>query len=244
MSTKGFIEPGEKPRRFYKDVSVVEADDGGFGILLDGRNLRTPQGRVFRAPTRAVADQVAEEWAGQGEHLDLANMHANRLANTALESIPGNRDAVAAQMAQYAGADLVCYYAEGPAALVDRQAAAWGPLMDRAEAEEALAFVRAEGIIHRDQPQATLERVRALALELDDFTLAGFAFGVALFGSTVLAIALLRGWVGGVEAFELSRIDEAFQEEKWGVDAEAAERADRLRSEAAVLERWFRGLAS
>lgn len=244
MSTKGFIEPGEKPRRFYKDVSVAPADDGGFGILLDGRNLRTPQGRVFRAPTRAIADQVAEEWAAQGEHLELAGMHANRLANTALESIPGNREAVADQMAQYAGADLVCYYAEGPEALVDRQAAAWGPLLDRAQAEEGLAFVRAEGIIHRDQPRETLARVRALALELDDFTLAGFAFGVALFGSTVLAIGLLRGWVSGVEAFELSRVDEAFQEEKWGVDAEAAERADRLRREAAVLERWFRGLTA
>lgn len=242
MSTKGFIEPGEKPRRFYKDVAVTAADDGDFGILLDGRNLRTPQGRVFRAPTRAIADQVAEEWAAQGEHLDLAGMHANRLANTALESIPGNRQAVADQMAQYAGADLVCYFAEGPVALVERQTAAWEPVLERAAAEEGLVFVRAEGIVHRDQPPETLARVRALALELDDFALAGFAFGVALFGSTVLAIALLRGWLGGEAAFELSRVDEAFQEEKWGVDAEAAERTERLRGEARMLERWFRGL--
>ncbi|MCR5875397.1 ATPase [Phenylobacterium sp. J426] len=238
---KGFVEPGEKPRRFYKDVAVAPTE-GGFGIQLDSRNLRTPKGRVFLAPARAIAEQVAEEWAAQGEHLELAKMHANRLANTALEAIPGNRDAVADQMAQYAGADLVCYFAEAPAALVDRQTAAWGPLLERAEAEEGLIFVRAEGIVHRDQPPETLARMRALALELDDFTLAGFAFGAALFGSTVLATALLRGWVSGAEAFELSRVDEAFQEEKWGIDAEAAERADRLRGEATVLDRWFRGL--
>jgi chaperone required for assembly of F1-ATPase len=238
---KGFVEPGEKPRRFYKDVTVVAAE-GGFGIQLDGRNLRTPKGKMFTAPTQAIADQVAAEWAAQGEHLELAEMHANRLANTALESIPGNRDAVADQMAQYAGADLVCYFAEGPAALIDRQTAAWGPMLERAEAEEGLTFVRAEGIVHRDQPSETLARVRALAAGLDDFTLAGFAFGVALFGSTVLAIALLRGWVTGEAAFELSRVDETFQEEKWGVDEEAAERAARLRGEAAVLERWFRGV--
>jgi len=242
LRNKGFHEPVEKPRRFYKDVTVAAADDGGFGISLDGRNLRTPQGRAFRAPTRPVAEQVAEEWAGQGETIELATMHANRLANTAIESIGGSREAVADQIAQYAGTDLTCYFAEGPAALVERQNAAWGPVLERARAEEGLAFVRAEGIVHRDQPPETLARVRALALELDDFALAGLAFGVSLFGSAVLALGVQRGWLGGEEAFELSRVDEAFQEEKWGVDEEAAERTERLREEARMLERWFRGL--
>lgn len=242
MRNKGFHEPVEKPRRFYKGVTVTAADDGGFGILLDGRNLRTPQGRVFRAPTRAVAEQVAEEWAGQGETIELALMHANRLANTAIESVSQSREAVADQIAQYAGTDLICYFAEDPAALVERQAAAWGPVLERAQAEEGLSFVRATGIVHRDQPSETLARVRDLALELDDFALAGLAFGASLFGSAVLTIALQRGWVGGEMAFELSRVDEAFQEEKWGVDEEAAERTERLRGEARMLERWFRGL--
>ena len=241
--TKGFHEPGEKPRRFYKDVTVA-AGEAGFGILLDGRNLRTPQGRVFQAPTRAIAEQVAEEWAGQGETIELADMHANRLANTAIESIPQSREAVADQVAQYAGADLTCYYAEDPAALVERQTAAWGPVLERAAAEEGLTFVRATGIVHRDQPPETLARVRALALELDDFALAGLAFGVSLFGSVVLAVAVLRGWLAGEVAFELSRVDETFQEEKWGVDAEAAERTERLRGEARMLDRWFRGLGA
>ncbi len=238
---KGFHEPADKPRRFYKDVSVAPAG-AGFGILLDGRSLRTPQGRPFEAPTRAIAQQVAEEWAAQGETIELATMHANRLANTALESVAQNREAIADQMAQYAGADLLCYFAEEPAALVARQDASWGPVLERAAAEEGLNFVRAAGIVHREQPPETLGRVRALALTLDDFALAGMAFGASLFGSTVLAIAVLRGWMDGEAAFELSRLDEAFQEEKWGVDAEAAERADRLRDEARMLERWFRGL--
>lgn len=238
---KGFHEPVDKPRRFYKDVTVAPAG-GGFGILLDGRNLRTPQGRPFEAPTRAIAELAAEEWAAQGETIELAGMHANRLANTALESVTRNREAIADQMAQYAGADLLCYFAEGPAALVAWQHASWEPVLERAAAEEGLDFVRTAGIVHCEQPPETLARVRALALTLDDFALAGLAFGASLFGSTVLAIAVLRGWMDGEAAFELSRLDEAFQEEKWGVDAEAAERAERLRGEAAMLERWFRGL--
>jgi chaperone required for assembly of F1-ATPase len=96
--------------------------------------------------------------------------------------------------------------------------------------------------VHRAQPAETIARVREIALSLDDFQLAGFAFAVALFGSAVLGVALLRGWLGADAAFDLSRLDEAFQEERWGIDAEAAERTARLRGEARMLERWFRAL--
>ena len=63
--------------------------------------------------------------------------------------------------------------------------------------------------------------------------------GIAAF----VAIGLQRGWLNGVQAFELSRLDEAWQEEQWGVDEEAAERAAKLRGEAEMLARWFRGLS-
>ena len=238
---KGFREPGEKPKRFYKDVSVVEAE-GGFAVQLDGRNVRGPKGGRVVLPTRALAEQVAAEWAGQGERLDLARMHATRLANTAIDSIPQAREATARSVADYAASDLICYFAEGPAGLVERQVHGWEPVLQRIEAEAKLAFIRAAGIVHREQPQQTLADVEALALGLDDFGLTGLAFGAALFGSTILAIALQRGWLTGEQAFELSRLDEAWQEDQWGVDAEAAERTARLRGEAVMLERWFRGL--
>lgn len=238
---KGFHEPVEKPRRFYKAVEVAEAE-GGFAVLLDGRALRTPGKTRLLLPTRAGAEQVAAEWADQGETIELAHMHATRLANTAIDSIGKAREATADQIARYAGADLLLYFAEEPESLVRRQTERWGPLLDRAEAEARLSFVRASGIIHQDQPQATLDEVRAIALSLDDFGLAGLAFGAALFGSAILTIGLQRGWLDGVQAFELSRLDEAWQEEQWGVDEEAAERAAKLRGEAEVLDLWFRGL--
>jgi chaperone required for assembly of F1-ATPase len=240
---KGFHEPAEKPRRFYKAVTVVEAD-GGFGVQLDGRMLRTPMARRMALPTRAVAEQVAEEWSAQGETIEMATMHATRLANTAIETISSTREAVADQVAQYAGSDLLCYFAEEPTALVERQESRWGPVLVRAETEEGLTFHRCVGIVHREQPADALARIRAIALSLDDFALAGFAFGTSLFGSAVLALGLMREWLVADEAFDLSRLDEAFQEEKWGVDAEAAERTARLRGEARMLERWFRGLAA
>jgi chaperone required for assembly of F1-ATPase len=239
---KGFHEHTDKPRKFYKAVSVV-AEDGGFAVKLDNRNVRSPRGGKLVAPTQALAELVAEEWSSQTDVIELATMHATRLAFTALEAIPAAREGTADQVAQYAGSDLLCYYAEEPSGLVERQEARWGPVLDRAEGDLALMFVRAAGIVHRDQPADTLARVKALALELDDFGLAGLAFGASLFGSAVLAFAVQRGWLSGEQAWELSRLDEAYQEEKWGVDEEAAERTERLRLESMMLERWFKALA-
>lgn len=169
-------------------------------------------------------------------------MHATRLANTAVEAVPAAREATAEAVVNFAGSDLVCYFATEPIGLAQRQAEQWGPLLDRARAELRLGFVRAAGIVHQAQPPETLAQVKALALELDDFALTGLAFGAALFGSAVLALALHRGWLAGEEAFDLSRLDEAWQEDQWGVDAEAAERTRRLRGEALMLDRWFRAL--
>ena len=238
---KGFHEPAEKPRRFYKSVAAAPAD-GGYAVLLDGRALKTPGGKRVILPTAALADEVAREWAAQGETIELAQMHAARLANTAIDSIGQAREATADQVARYAGSDLVLYYAEEPESLVQRQRELWGPVLDRIEKEARLSFVRASGIIHQEQPGESLAEVRQIALSLDDFALAGLAFGAALFGSAILAIGLQRGWLGGEQAYELSRLDEAWQEERWGVDEEAAERVERLRTEARMLERWFRAL--
>ena len=238
---RGFKEPGDKPRRFYSAVSVAEMNDG-FRVRLDGRDLHAPKGAVLHLPTSSLANLVAEEWSTQGEVLELAKMHATRLANTAVESVPTAREATAQSVADFAGSDLLCYWATAPRGLAERHERQWGPILDWADAEMATRFVRTAGIVHRPQSPETLSAIRALALELDDFGLAGLAFGTPLFGSAVLALTVARGRLSGEAAYELSRLDEAWQEEQWGVDAEAAERTDRLRAEAIVLQRWFEAL--
>lgn len=238
---RGYREPLEKHRRFYKAVAVTP-EPGGYAIRLDDRPVRTPRGGHLALPTEALAELVAAEWAGQGEYLEIAGMHATRLANTAIEAIPQARAETADTVASYAASDLLCYWAEAPQALVERQRQHWGPLLDRIEAETKLSFLRAAGVVHQAQPEQTLQQVREIALAETDFGLAGLAFGAGLFGSAILAIALRRGWLTGAQAFELSRLDEAWQAEQWGIDEEAAERTERLGAEALMLQRWFRAL--
>jgi chaperone required for assembly of F1-ATPase len=233
--------PRERPRRFYRAVEAA-AVEAGFGVMLDARNLRTPAGARLNLPSLALAELIAAEWDAQDGVIDHAAMPATRLAFTAADRIGTARVATAGEVARQAGADLLCYFADAPEGLTKRQEARWGPILDWAADRLDLSFDRASGVLHRAQPPATLEKVEALALALDDFALAGLALAAGLFGSAVLALALQRGVLDGDVAFDLSRLDEAFQEEQWGVDAEAAERTARLRAEAVMLERWFRAL--
>ena len=238
---KGFREPEERTKRFWKAVDVAERD-GGWAVLLDGRAPKTPAGAPLVLPTEAAARMAADEWAAQGEHLLPATMPATRLAATAIDRIGEAREAVADEIAAFAGSDLLCYLPEHPEALAVEQAREWGPWRDWAAAECGVALEPVEGIIHRPQDPAAIARVRELALALDDFGLAGLAMATPLLGSAGLALALQRGALTGEAAFDLSRLDEAFQERQWGVDSEAAERTAARRAEAVLLERWFRAL--
>ncbi|PVM82602.1 ATP12 family chaperone protein [Caulobacter endophyticus] len=232
----------EKPRRFYKAATAGEAKDGLYPVLLDGRTPKSPQKKPLALPTLALAQVVADEWEAQEKVIDSTAMPATRLAFTAIDRIAETRAEVAREVAAYAGSDLLCYRADGPTPLIERQAREWGAMLDWAKAEHGVALEPITGIIHAPQPPATLATVEALALTLDDFSLAGVAYAAGLFGSTVLALALRTGRITGQKALDLSRLDEIFQAEHWGDDHEAVARAANLAVEAAVLERWFAAL--
>jgi chaperone required for assembly of F1-ATPase len=233
---KGEID--QRPRRFYEHVSVAKGE-AGWGVMLDGRPLRTPEKNMLAFPTEALAAVIADEWRAQAERIDFPSMFNTRLANVAIDRTPAARAALAAEAAKYAETDLVCHFAEGPGALRERQEAGWSPLRDWAAEELGVRLAPADGILAKPQPKASLEAVRAHAEGLDDLRLTGLLHGVGLLGSAVLGLAVERGRISAAEAYELSRIDEAFQASQWGEDAEAVRRADRHRAEARALDIWF-----
>ncbi len=231
----------DRVRRFWKEVSV-EPDGQGWAVRLDGRLPKTPSGHSLVLPSLSSAQLVASEWAEQGEFLDPSTMPTTRLAYTAIDRVREAREAVADEIASYAGSDALCYPAEEPRSLVELQTREWAPWLAWA-ADLGVKLEPATGIIHRPQDEASLDRARALALDLDDYALTGLGMATPLLGSAVLALALQRGALSGEAAFDLSRLDESFQESRWGVDEEAAERTAARRAEAVMLERWFKALA-
>jgi chaperone required for assembly of F1-ATPase len=204
-------------KRFYKTVTVA----AGNRILLDGRPVKTPGRADLAAPTQGLAEAIAAEWSGQGEEIDLRGMAMTGLANAAIDRIGPEREAFARGLAVFGESDLTCYRAESPAPLVARQAERWDPILAWARSRYRVAFEIASGVMHKRQPDVTVERLRQAVLARDAFALAGLSHLVTVSGSLLIALALADGAIDLETAWAAATLDEEWQIETWGADAEA-----------------------
>ena len=211
-------------KRFYATASVAEVE-GGYGLRLDGRPARTPGKAALMAPTRAVSELIAAEWAAQGATIEPATMPATRLAHSALDGVARTRPETRAEIVRYAGSDLVCYRAEAPEDLVALQANAHDPVLAWAERELGARFLIGVGVIHIAQPEAALRRFAAAVEGFEEpFVLAALAMLTSLSGSALIALMTARGGLTAEAAWAAAHIDEDYQISLWGEDYEAAER--------------------
>ncbi|MDW6023738.1 ATP12 family protein [Mesorhizobium sp. BAC0120] len=211
-------------RRFYKTVTV-EREGDGFSVLLDGRVVKTPSGNAVILPTEKAARLVAEEFDSQGDRIDPLTMPVTRLVNTAIDGVAADTQAVLEDILRFSSSDLVCYRAESPDALVARQAEAWDPVLDWARAALGARFFLAEGVMHVEQPR---EAIGAVGLHLrqreDAFRLAALHVITAITGSALLALMFEAGALDAEAAWNAAHVDEDWNIEHWGLDAEAAAR--------------------
>jgi chaperone required for assembly of F1-ATPase len=222
-------------KRFYKEAAVGE----GNRILLDGRPVQTP-GRVPLAlPNRRLAGAVADEWNAQGQDIDPRAMRLTGLANAAIDRIAPDPAAFAQGLAAYGESDLLCYRAEGPAPLAARQAGLWDPLLAWARARYDVAFEIVTGVIHAKQPPETVERLAAATAARDPFALAGLSPLVTVSGSLIVALALAEGAIGLDAAWAAAALDEQWQAEQWGQDAEGAAMLAARRADFAAAARFL-----
>lgn len=213
-------------KRFWTEVSV----DGG-AVRLDGRPVRTPGRTPLVLPTEALAEAVAAEWRAVGDALDPRAMPLTGLANAAIDRIAPDPAGFAAGLARYGESDLLCYRADGPEPLAERQAAAWDPPLAWARARYDVHFAVATGVMHVAQPAATLARLGEVVSALDAWRLAGLSPVVSVTGSLILGLALSEGAMEAEAVWRASRVDEAWQAELWGEDALATQAAEERRRE-------------
>lgn len=225
--------------RFYKMASAVETE-GGFAVALDGKPIRTPGKNALVAPNRALADAMAAEWNAQGEAIDPMSMPLTRLANSAIDGVAGNTEAVLEDVARYFGSDLLFYRAGFPEELIARQARHWDPVLRWAADDLGAHFILTEGVMHVSQPDAAVAAARA-RLPKDTpnnaWPVAALHIATTITGSALLALALHEGVLDRQQVWAAAHVDEDWNREKWGGDDEVeARRAARLRDfEAAAL---------
>lgn len=200
-------------KRFWKTVAIVDG-----AIELDGRPVRTPARAPLALPTPQLAEAVAEEWRSVGEQIDPRAMPLTGLANAAIDQVAPNPAPFAADLARYGESDLLCYRAELPEPLVERQAAQWDPLLDWARTRYDVHFETTAGIMHRPQPPATIARLQEVVAALDPFRLAALNPLVTISGSLVASLALLEGAADPETVWRAAQLDEDWQAEQWGED--------------------------
>ena len=224
--------------KFYKSVDVRE-ENGEWSVRLDGRPLKSPQRTQLAVPNRALAEAIAEEWRAQNKTLDPASMPLTRLAFAARDVASAHRTRLEEEILGFGRTDLLCYRADAPAALVARQAESWDPLLAWAADRLGAKLGVGSGIAYVEQSPESQAALAAAVKGRDTFALVALHGATAITGSVVLGLALLEGRLNAADAFALSRLDERFQNEAWGTDAEAEARALRLGGELAAIEHFL-----
>lgn len=224
-------------RRFYKTVAVT-GTEAPFSVALDDRPLRTPLKRALDLPTKALAEAIAGEWDAQSEKIDPQSMPLTKLANTALDRVASDRDRIIGEIVDFVGSDLVCYRAEKPQGLVERQAKSWQPMLDWARAALGADFQVTEGVVHIAQPQASLEAARGWLAQQSSWRLTAIHNVTTLTGSALLASMACGDVLPGSEAWAAAHVDEDWQIEQWGWDEEARHRRNYRKREFDICLRF------
>ena len=215
-------------KRFWEKAAAVETD-GGFAVELDGRRVRTPARAELVVPTAALADAIAAEWNECEDKVDPRAMPITGLANAAIDRVAAGKEEFARGLAQYAESDLTCYRAEGPQALVERQNESWDALLGWARRRFDVDFVCQRGVMHVAQPEDTVSKLGHAVAALDPFHLAGLSPLVTIGGSLVAGLAVLERMLPASAAWEAVSLDDRWQLEQWGADADAQAALDARR---------------
>lgn len=222
-------------KRFYKDAGVADGPDGFF-VTLDGKSIRTPGKSPLVAPTRELAEAMASEWNAQGELIDPMSMPLTRIANSVIDGVIPNVQAVADDMAKYFETDLLFYRAGFPDALIARQAQHWDPVLRWAADDLGAHFILTEGVMHVRQPDTAVAAVRA-ALPTEAWSIAALHVVTTITGSALLAVALNHRVLDAQQVWAAAHVDEDWNREKWGADEEVeARRATRQKDFEAAAQ--------
>lgn len=226
------------PKVFWTKAEAVEAE-GGWTVALDGRRVRTPAKAPLVVPTQGLAQAMAAEWAAQQDKVDPTTMPFTRTANAAIDKVVAQHAEVAQMLADYGDSDLLCYRAETPRDLADRQAASWDPILEWAADRYGARLQPRAGVMHAPQSPQALEKLGAAVAAQDQFRLAAFHDLVTISGSLVMGLAAAEGAFDIDQLWQASRVDEAYQIEQWGDDEEAAETTELKRQAFLHANRFY-----
>lgn len=228
-------------RRFWTAAAIAPHQDG-WAVTLDGKVARTPAKGALATRHKRLAEAVALEWAGAGEAIDPRAMPLTGFLNAVIDRVRPNQTALAADVAKFGGAELLCYRAERPPELAARQAAGWDPVLDWVVKRFDARLICGVGVTPIPQSSETLKQLAKAVHGLDAYRFTAALKLSGIYKSLALTLAVVEAERDALAAHDLSRIDERFQAERWGEDAEAARRVAHEREELVSVASFLAAL--
>jgi chaperone required for assembly of F1-ATPase len=228
----------ELPKKFFKEARAERAGDG-FAVTLDGRQLKTPRKALLVVPTEALGAAIAAEWNALEKEIDPALLALTKIANTVIDGVVGAEKEIHDDIVRFIGNDLMFYRAGSPRELDARQAAHWDPVLDWVKERFGATFKVTEGVMPVEQNLVAVAKVASALSDADAMVLAPVHVMTTLTGSPLLVIAYLEGRLTADEVWAATHVDETWQEEQWGEDAEALARRATRRAEFDAAVRFL-----
>lgn len=209
-------------KRFWKDVSVRESDDG-LQIVLDSRPVRTSTKQILTLPhnKRAFALAIAMEWdmlisaqqAIKHDYIPLTSLASRAIDIRTADAAKNSkiRDEITRMMMRYLATDtLLCWAPEksihdaattegATTSLRQKQIAIAEPIIAYLKTHvfpgvEIYPILEEDSIMPRPQPEMTQQIIKGWLLGLPAFELAALERGVLATKSLLVAIRLLVEW--------------------------------------------------
>ncbi|XP_003741540.1 ATP synthase mitochondrial F1 complex assembly factor 2 [Galendromus occidentalis] len=207
-----------KPKKFYKNVSIVKSIDG-WEVNLDDRKLKTPAGKLLTVPNEAIAAAIATEWAIQKNTIERHAMHLTSLANTSIDN-PHNKTAeqLCEEIVEFLEHDSLLFRMPKSenAELYELQCEKWDPILEWFSERHQVKFEPSMDIVSPEIPATSVLAVYKDLFSHSRAALFGMQFAVEGLKSLILAQAAIDRVVTVDEAVDLSRLETDFQIKKWG----------------------------
>lgn len=218
-------------KRFYKQAGYRAVSEKGWQICLDGKPVRTPKSNLLTVDVESLAAAIANEWNAQTDKVVPDTMPLTRLANSVLDLMAEGRDDIVENLANYGKTDLVCYRAPHPPELRQQQDQAWDPFIDWAQDNHNITLTITESLSAVPQPADSLLRLKTLVAAHDDPGLAALHDFVTITGSLVIGLSVSAGAFTVDDAWAAARVDDTYQNQRWGKDTDAERTAARRHQE-------------
>ena len=211
-------------KKFWKKVSIKKISSNSFQIMLDERILQTPLKRELVLPNLNLTQEIVKEWDQVSKNINTESMIFYGLISTSLDKIIDNKNLYIDDILDYIDTDLICYRAENPKELVELQKNKWDPIILLIEKYIGTKVHVFEGVLHKKQHYTVHDRLNNLINQFDIFEISALHRITNITGSIFLSLCVLKKDISKNEIFELSFLDELWQEKNWGFDEENSQK--------------------